>query len=299
MVASSELGGVQVAGPPRAQRWSRGIGRALREPALSVSALVLLAVTLAAVLAPAIAPFSPNEQHLGDALVGPNSTYWLGTDQSGRDILSRTMFAGRVSLLVAFGSMVVGTGLATLLGGVSGFFGGWFDSIMQRLVDASLSIPALILLMTVLTIIGPSILKMTIVIGGWAMISSSRTVRSAVLAVKERPFVEAARTVGAGDPRIFALHILPNIVAPVIVIASLIFGYAILIEATLSFLGFGVPPPTATWGGMLSGDTRTYLITAPWIAIAPGVALTAVVIAVNLLGDSLRDVLDPRLKGNR
>ena len=282
---------------PRTGRRVR-MGRfARRQPVLLLAVFVLFVMAAAAALAPAIAPYSPTEHHLSDGLVSPNSTFLLGTDQYGRDILSRTMYAGRVSLVVGFGVMILGGLLAALLGGLSGYAGGWLDALIQRTVDAFLSVPTLLLLMTVLSVIGASVSKMVIVIAVLFMISSSRITRSAVLVIKAQQYVEAARSTGAGPIRILLRYVLPNAAAPIIVVSSLIFGYAILVEAALGFLGFGVPPPTVTWGGMLAGDSRTFIITAPWIAIAPGVALTVVVLAVNLLGDSLRDILDPRLKG--
>jgi peptide/nickel transport system permease protein len=268
------------------------------QPLFVMAGLVLLTFVIFAVGAPVVAPHSPDDQNLANYLVGPSASHLAGTDQLGRDILSRTIYAGRVSLVVGFGVMVVGTVLAAAVGGMSGYLGGWADAVIQRLVDAFLSIPALILLLTVLSVVGTSTFKIIAVVGMWSMISSSRTIRSAVLTVKGRPYVEAARAVGAGHARLLLLHVAPNVTAPIIVIASLMFGYAILIEASLSFLGFGVPPPTPTWGGMLSGDSRTYLVSAPWMALTPGIALTLVVLAINLFGDGLRDLLDPRLRGS-
>ena len=267
-----------------------------RNPVLVLCGCILLSIALIAAGAPWLAPYEPNEQHLVESLRSPGSTYLLGTDQGGRDILSRTMYGARVSLAVGFGAMLVGGLCATLLGGVSAYAGGRWDDGIQRVVDAFLSMPALILMMTVVSVLGASILKMIVVIGLWSAISSARTVRGGVIYIKTKPFIEAARASGAGHVRVFLRHILPNVFAPIIVISTLIFGYAILIEASLSFLGYGIAPPTATWGGMLAGDARAYMVSAPWIGIAPGAALTVVVVAINLLGDGLRDALDPRLR---
>jgi peptide/nickel transport system permease protein len=269
------------------------------QPVFFVCGLILLLFGLVAVFADQVAPYSPTEQNLRDNLLPPGEAHLLGTDQLGRDVLSRTIHGGRISLAVGFAVMVLGAFLAALLGGISGYVGGWVDSGIQRVVDAVLSIPTLILLMTVLGVIGPTLGKIIVVISVQAMFGSSRTVRSAVLAVKERPYVEAARAVGVHPLRIFFLHVMPNVMAVIIVVGTLLFGFAILIESALSFLGVGVRPPTVTWGGMLAGENRSFLFTAPWMAVAPGLALTTVVLCINLFGDGLRDILDPRLRGAR
>jgi peptide/nickel transport system permease protein len=270
-----------------------------RQPVAVICGVALLAIVAVAVAAPWAVPFKPNAQSLGDSLASPGGKHLLGADRTGRDVLSRTIYGARTSLSVGFGSMVVGTVLATLLGGLSGYLGGRTDALVQRLVDAFLSVPTLVLLLTVLSVIGASLLKIILVIGVSAMITSSRTIRSAVIAVKARPYIEAARAVGCGPGRVFVRHILANVAAPTIVVASLIVGYAILIESSLSFLGFGVPPPAATWGSMLAGDGRAYMVAAPWLVAAPGVALTLVIVCINLFGDGLRDILDPRLRERR
>lgn len=292
-------GGLFSAGPSPTRRMKAAATLLRRQPVFVLCGAVLTLFASLALAAPLVAPYDPNDQRLSENLLRPSRAHLFGTDQTGRDILSRTIYAGRISLAVGFGVMLLGGALAALLGGLSGYWGGWPDAVLQRLVDAFLSIPTLVLLMTVLSVIGASLLKLILALGVWAMVSSSRTVRGAVLAVKARPFIEAARSAGAGSGRVFLRHVLPNVAAPIIVISSLMFGIAVIIEATLSFLGFGVPPPTPTWGGMLAGDSRSYLISAPWMAIAPGAALTLVVIAVNLFGDGLRDILDPRLRGSR
>ncbi len=269
------------------------------QPVFIVCGFILLLFGLLASFADQVAPYSPTEQNLRDNLLPPGADHLLGTDQLGRDVLSRTIHGGRISLAVGFAVMVLGAFLAALLGGISGYAGGWFDSCIQRVVDAVLSIPTLILLMTVLSVIGPTLSKIIVVISVQAMFGSSRTVRGAVLSVKAQPYVEAARAVGVHPLRIFCLHVMPNVMAVVIVIATLLFGFAILIESALSFLGAGVRPPTVTWGGMLAGENRSFLFTAPSMAVAPGIALTTVVLCINLFGDGLRDILDPRLKGAR
>lgn len=270
---------------------------AVQYPVSAVCAVILLGLIVVAIAAPWLAPYPHNRQHLSDSLASPSKQYLLGTDHLGRDVLSRTIMGARVSLTVGFGAMAIGTVLATMLGGISGYIAGRIDAVIQRFVDAFMSVPTLILLMTVMSVVGTSLLHMIIVISVSMMISSSRTVRSAVITVKANPYVEAARVLGAGPVRVFFHHVLPNITAPIIVIASLMIGYAILIEASLSFLGFGVPPPHPTWGGMLAGEGRTYMLIAPWMALAPGIVLTVVILSINLVGDGLRDILDPRLRG--
>lgn len=277
--------------------WSALLALVRRRPVSMLCGFILLVFVALALAAPFVAPYDPSEQDLSNRLLGPSRMHPFGTDQLGRDILSRTIYGGRVSLATGLGVMILGGGLSALLGSLSGYLGGKVDAIVQRFVDAFLSIPALVLLMTMLSVVGISMLKMILAIAVWAMVANSRTVRGAVLSVKTRQYTEAARSVGAGSVRILLRYVLPNVIAPIIVICTLLFGVAVIIEATLSFLGYGVPPPTPTWGGMLSGDSRSYMLEAPWMAIAPGTALTLVVVAINLFGDGLRDLLDPRLRG--
>jgi peptide/nickel transport system permease protein len=272
---------------------------ARQQPVFVACGLFLLAVTLIALFAGQVATHSPTAQELANNLQAPSNDHYLGTDQLGRDVFSRTIYGGQVSLKVGFGVMVLGGLLAALVGGISGYAGGWLDSTIQRVVDAFLPVPALVLLLTVLSVIEPTLTKLILVVSVWAMIGSSRTIRSAVLSVKSRPYVEAARSVGVHPARIFFLHVMPNVAAVVIIVGTLLFSAAILVEAALSFLGAGVRPPTVTWGGMLGGENRAYLFTQKWMALAPGICLSAVVLAINLFGDGLRDILDPRLKGVR
>jgi peptide/nickel transport system permease protein len=268
---------------------------ARRQPVAVFCFFLLLVMTLVVIAAPLISPYTATEQSLRDSLLSPRSSHLLGTDQLGRDILARVIYGGRVSLTVGFGVMIIGGGLAALLGGFSGFIGGWVDSVIQRIVDAFLCVPGLLLLMTVLSAVDHTVLNITLTIGLFAVVGSSRTIRSTVIAIRARPYIESARAAGVGPLRLFFLHVMPNAAATVIVVSTLWFGSAILVEAGLEFLGYGIAPPTPTWGGMLAGDSRSYLISAPWLALAPGITVTVVLIAVNLLGDGLRDVLDPRL----
>ncbi len=262
-------------------------------------AFVIVGMLLMAVLADVIAPYDPIAQDIPSKLRPPSGEHLLGTDHFGRDLFSRILYGARTSLYVGFGVVVLGTTLATLLGTVSAYVGGKFDMTYQRFVDAVQSIPSLVLLMTIVSVIGPGLLNIILALGLRQSIGESRIVRSAVLGIKQSQYMDAAKALGASHIRVIVFYIMPNIMAPIIIIASLALGQAILAEATLSFLGFGVPPPTATWGGMLSDEARRYMIQAPWMAIAPGVSLSLAVFGINMFGDGLRDVLDPRMRGSR
>ncbi len=266
------------------------------KPLGAVGAVIVMVMLLMAVFANWIAPYPYDEPHFSDALQGSSFSYFLGTDFIGRDLFSRLVHGARVSIVVALGSVALGSILASLIGITSGYMGGKFDTLVQRLVDAWMSVPPLLLLLFVMSILGPSTLNVTLVLGLVA-IRESRVLRGAVLALKEQPFVEAARVNGATTLRILTRHVLPNVMVPIIILASLRLGQVILIEASLSFLGYGVPPPFPSWGRMLSSESRTYMEIAPWLAIWPGVFLSLTVFGWNVLGDALRDLLDPRMRG--
>ena len=292
-------------GAPAAARLSRRasggfIGLVTRlfteKPLGAVGAVIVMIMLLMAVFANWIAPYPYDEPHFSDALQGSSFSYFLGTDFIGRDLFSRLVHGARVSIVVALGSVALGSILAALIGITSGYMGGKFDTLVQRLVDAWMSVPPLLLLLFVMSILGPSTLNVTLVLGLVA-IRESRVLRGAVLALKEQPFVEAARVNGATTLRILVRHVLPNVMVPIIILASLRLGQVILIEASLSFLGYGVPPPFPSWGRMLSSESRTYMEIAPWLAIWPGVFLSLTVFGWNVLGDALRDLLDPRMRG--
>jgi peptide/nickel transport system permease protein len=221
----------------------------------------------------------------------------LGTDARGRDIFSRIVFGARVSIWVGLGAVITSTLLAYVIGTISGYFGGPTDLVIQRFVDAWMSIPSLVILLTVIRLMEPSMLTVAVAIGVVLAGGSSRIARSAVLGVKGFTYIEAARTIGASDLRIMLRHVLPNIVHVMLITLSVQLGVAILLESSLSFLGYGVPPPAPSWGGMLSGQARTYMLQQPWLSIWPGVAIFLTVYAFNMLGDALRDVFDPRLRG--
>ncbi|MFN8557837.1 MAG: ABC transporter permease [Dehalococcoidia bacterium] len=280
--------------------------RLVREKPLGmVGGALVLALVLVAVFANQISTYSYELVHLADTLAPPGAEgtdgppYLLGTDNLGRDQFSRIIFGARVSMTVAMGAVGLGMALAIIMGTVSGYLRGPVDLVLQRVVDAWISIPFLILLLTIMLIFKPGIGPVIFALAMGGAFTNSRIVRSAVLGTMAMPYIEAARCLGAGNLRIVLQHILPNIMAPIIVVATLGLGNAILAESALSFLGFGVPPPFPTWGQMLSGSSRSYMYQAPWLAIAPGVAISAAVFGFNMLGDALRDLLDPRLRRGR
>ena len=269
---------------------------ARREPLLTGTSAVLLGLVVVALLGEAIAAHSATEQVLDDRLQGLSWSHPFGTDHLGRDLFARTIVGARTSVIVGLSVMGLGTALALLLGLASGSVGGWCDLLVQRLVDAVMAVPALLFLIALVSVVGAGMVEIVAGISFVVMINSSRTVRGAVIAARAQPYVDAAQALGASRWRVALRHVLPNIVSPVLIVASLNVGYAILMEASLSFLGFGVPPPTPTWGGLIARETRLYMFNAPWLAVFPGLALTTTVLAVNLFGDALRDRLDPRTR---
>ena len=245
-----------------------------------------------------LAPYGENEiVSLVDRLSGPSAQFILGTDNLGRDLLSRIIFGARISMYVGLGVATMSALISVAIGMVSGYLGGKTDIIIQRFVDAWMCFPPLFIILTVMAIIGQGVPQVILVLGAMYGIGGSRTIRSAVIGIKENVYVEAARSVGSPTATILLRHILPNIMAPLIIVFTIRLGAAILAEATISFLGFGIPPPTPSWGGMLSGSGRRYMQKAPWMVLWPGLALSMVVYGVNMLGDALRDILDPRLRG--
>ncbi len=285
--------------PPKRHHWLLDLFIQLvkTKPLGAFGGLLVLGMVLVAILAPVIAPFDPDTMH-GEKIVSPPSTtFYLGTDALARDMFSRIAYGARVSMTVGLGAVGLSTLLSTLIGILSGYFGGLFDTIMQRFVDAIMSFPWLVIMLTVMAILGPGQLNVILALALAGFAGASRVVRSAVLAIKESDYVMAAKAVGCKNSTILIRHILPNVAAPIIVLATLGLGNAILAEASLSFLGFGVPPPAASWGRMLSGDGINYMLKGPWLAIFPGLAISAGVFGFNMLGDALRDLLDPKLTG--
>lgn len=271
-------------------------GYVRRWPLGAVALALLCTLAAIAVLAPAIAPFDPLELHRVDRLRGPSWHYWLGTDGTGRDQLSRIIYGTRVSLYVGVAPICLSVAIGTSLGTISGFLGGVVDTVIQRLTDALMAIPALVMALTLVSLLGRDTNNVVLALAIVTMPTVNRVARAATLQVSSLPYVLAARSQGASNTRLLFRHILPNIVAPMIVLGASLVGTAILAEAGLSFLGLGVPPPQPTWGNMLSGDNRTVFEVAPWLVLFPGIAITITVLAFNLLGDTLRDALDPRVR---
>ena len=282
----------------RADTSVRTAGRlARRKPLGAVAALLLLGLVFMALFAEAIAPYGPLEQDYSAVLAAPTRDHIMGTDNLGRDIWSRIIHGSRISLAVGIGAVTIGTFLGMCVGLASGYAGRTFDLVTQRIMDAWLAFPGLIFVLTIIAALGPGLKQTIFAIGIGFIPATSRIVRSSVLSLKERDYVEAARTIGAGNVRIASRHILPNLMPTVIILSSISMAGAVLAEATLSFLGVGVPPPAPAWGSMLSGTARVYFLSAPWFAIWPGVFISLTVLSWNLAGDAVRDILDPRLRG--
>lgn len=284
-------GGVATSGHGR-----RLVVKALHEQPLGVFGFALvLTICLLALLAPQIAPFDPLDI-AGPSFTTPGVTHWFGTDELGRDVFSRVLFGARVSVVVGFFAIVIGCGVGTLLGVFSAFEGGAIDLLLQRLIDAMMAFPSLVLALSVVAALGASEQNVILAIG-WALIpGQTRVARSATLAVKNEVYIESARAIGAGNFYIMLRQVLPNIIAPLTVVATAAFGGAIVAEAGLSFVGLGIPLPDPSWGNMMSGPARTYITRAPWMAFFPGLFLSLLVFGINMVGDSLRDVVDPRLR---
>lgn len=279
---------------------TRGLWRLMKEKPLGAcGAMIVLVLLLSAALAPWIATHPYDQANVRYRLKPPGTQFYLGTDNLGRDIFSRIVYGARVSVTVGFGAVGIGIVLAIVVGITSGYFGGKFDVLVQRLVDAWMAFPFLMALLIIMAVLGQGLLNVILALGILSAANSSRIIRSATLSAKEHQYVEAARAVGASHLRIILLYILPNVMAPIIIIATLGLGFAILAESALSFLGLGVPPPYPSWGEMLSGSGRSYMHKAPWMATWPGVAISLAVFGFNMLGDALRDLLDPRLRGGR
>ena len=271
--------------------------RLVREKPLGAAGgVIVLILLVVGIFANFLAPYPYTEIHLSDQLSSYSGEYLLGTDNLGRDQLSRIIRGARVSVIIGLSAAALTTVVATIIG-LSGFFSGKIDITAQRFVDAVMCFPFLFLVLTLMALTGPGMFQVIMVVGITAGIHNSRVVRSAIIVVNENVYVEAARAIGSPTSNTLRRHILPNVMAVLIVIFSLNVGNAILTEAMMSFLGFGVPPPEPTWGGMLSWEGRKYMLFAPWLAIWPGVALAVTVYSINVLGDALRDTLDPRLRG--
>ena len=269
------------------------------KPLGAIGGVVLLAFVVLGVFADFIAPYDFNEIAPLDRMQAPSLAHWFGTDNLGRDVLSRCIYGAQLSVIIGLCGATLATLISAVLGIVSGYFGGKIDLGLQRVVDAWMSFPDLIVLIVVVSVLGPGMPQIIGTLGLLLGIGGSRIVRSAVVSVREHMYVHAAQSTGASWPRILWKHVLPNVMPPIIVLFTTRVGSVILAESGLSFLGLGVPPPSPTWGSMLSGSGRTYMFQGPWLALAPGLCLTAVVYATNVFGDALRDLLDPRMRGTR
>ena len=276
---------------------------ARRKPLGAFGGITVVVMIVVAVSAQWIAPYWYDDQSWGEAMQGPSLKHWFGTDDLGRDMLSRVIYGARVSVVIGFSAVAISVVLATFIGIVSGYYGGWFDTLFQRLIDIWMSFPALVLLIVIVStfsrggVFWHRVLAIIIVMGIIMAAGSSRVIRGAAIAVKHNQYVEAARCIGASDVRILAQHVFPNVFAVVIILATVQLGAAILAESSISFLGWGVPPPFPSWGQMLSNKGILFMRAHPWIALWPGLAIALAVYGFNMLGDGLRDVLDPRLRG--
>ena len=274
------------------------LARLVREKPLgAVCGSVVLLFLLVALFAGVLAPYGMNETWVGERLVRPSAQFWFGTDNLGRDVFSRVIYGARVSVIVGLAASCLGTAISLFIGLVSGYIGGNFDIVMQRFVDAVMSLPGLVVIIILVTVLGSGMVPVILALSIPGGIVGSRILRSAVIGIKENVYLDAARVVGCSTWRIILRHVLPNIVAPTIILLSIRIPGMIMAEAGLSFLGFGVPPPFPSWGSMIGGAGRIYMLDAPWIVLWPGLALALVVYNSNIFGDTLRDLLDPRLRG--
>ena len=267
------------------------------KPVAAAGGALVLCMAFLAIFADVVAPHDPLLMYDGKALLPPSSEFWLGTDPWGRDVLSRIMKGAQVSMSVGLGAVIISGIGSTLLGSISAYVGGRLDTYFQRVVDAVMAVPSLVMLLTLMAVLGPGVTNIILALAFRQTFTESRIVRSAVLGIKAQQYIEAARAAGASGPRILLAHILPNVMAPVIILVSVAMADNILSEASLSFLGYGVPIHIPTWGNMLTRESREFMLRGPWIAVFPGLALSIVVWGINMFGDGLRDVLDPRLRG--
>jgi peptide/nickel transport system permease protein len=291
--------------PVLARRRSRSLflhflGRLFREKPLGAAGGVIFVLFLfVGVSADLLAPYGMNQISPINRLKPPSWTFPFGTDNLGRDMFSRCIYGAQLSVIIGFCAAGLATFISVFLGIITGYIGGKVDLVIQRFVDAWQSFPDLIILIVVVSVVGPGMPQIIVTLGLLLGIAGSRIIRSAVVSVRENMYVHAAQSIGASTPWILWRHILPNVMPPIIVLFTTRVGFVILAESGLSFLGLGVPPPAPTWGGMLSGSGRTFMFQGPWLALAPGLCLTVVVYATNMFGDALRDILDPRMRGSR
>ena len=285
-----------LARPQRARWLQASIDFTVQRPLGAVGAAIILVMTIVALTAHWLAPFDALATDYGAMLASPSAKHWLGTDAFGRDVLSRVIYGSQTALIVGLGASFIGGTLGALIGVASAYFGGRFDLVMERVNDVLISFPLIILALAVVAILGTGVFNVILAIAIPMIPRCARVTRSSALAVREMPYVDAARAAGYSDARIVLRHMVPNVMAPYLIMVTAFLGQAILLEASLSFLGLGVQEPVAAWGLMLRGAAVEFAETAPWMAIFPGVAISLAVFGFNLFGDSLRDALDPRLR---
>jgi peptide/nickel transport system permease protein len=270
---------------------------ARRKPLGAIGGVIVLGLLVMAVFADRIAPHPYAAGIAGARMKPPSAQFWMGTDNLSRDIWSRVVYGARISITVGFATVALATLAAAAVGVSSAYLGGAYDIVVQRVVDAWISFPALVVILSLIAALGPGLVNLIVALSILGAAGASRVIRGATLSVMASPYVEAARALGAGHARIVALYVLPNVMATILILATIGLGQVILAEAALSFLGFGIPPPYPSWGSMLSGSGRSFMYYAPWMALFPGAAISLAVFGFQMLGDALRDVLDPRLRG--
>jgi peptide/nickel transport system permease protein len=273
----------------------RTLRRLLRHRGALIGSMMVLTVGAAAILGPLVAPYDPGDMGVGPSLAAPTLAHPMGTDTFGRDIFSRVLNGAQLSLMVGLVAVLIEASFGVVLGLVAGYYGGWIDSVLMRAIDILLAFPGILLALAIVSVLGISLTNLMIAVGIGGIPSFARLIRGSTLGVKENLYVTVARSIGAGDSGIIFHHILPNVVSPIIVYATLRIAFAIIATSSLSFLGLGAKPPSPEWGVMLS-DGREFLRVAPWVTTFPGLAIMISVMGINLLGDGLRDVLDPRLR---
>ena len=282
-----------------ARRLPRAAALTLRfareKPLGTIGGVIILGLLVMAVFADRIAPYAYDESIA--RMKPPSARFWMGTDNLGRDIWSRVVYGARISITVGFATVALATLIATAIGISSAYVGGAYDIVVQRVVDAWMSFPGLVIVLSLMAALGPGLLNLILALSVLGAAGASRVIRGSTLSLMQNPYIEAARAIGAGHARVILCYVLPNVMATILILATIGLGTVILAEAGLSFLGFGIPPPYPSWGGMLSGSGRTFMYYAPWMALFPGVAISLAVFGFNMLGDALRDVLDPRLRG--
>jgi peptide/nickel transport system permease protein len=281
---------------PKRTAWAATLSFVRRQPLGTFGLVIVVVMFLAGGLADWIAPFDPEENDSTAMMEAPSLVHWLGTDQFGRDIFSRLVFGARTALIVGFSSAVLGGVIGLVMGVASAYFGGWFDLIFQRVLDVLMAFPLIILALAVVAVFGTGVFNVIIAITIPLVPRCGRVVRASALAVREVPYVDAARALGFSHSRIVLRHMVPNVIAPFLILLSAFVGQAILAEASLSYLGLGVQEPVPAWGLMLQGGAEEYATTAPWIAVFPGLAIMLTVLGISLFGDALRDAIDPKLR---